>query len=264
MTAVQHHVSRATIAGLPEEPLFPEGARAALSLSLDDARDSQLDVGLPVLDAHGVRATFYVLPGWVWLRRLDWRAVVEAGHEIANHTATHPCSANFEFSRTNALEDYTLGRIEAEIDRASRRIETLLGVRPETFAYPCGQSFVGRGEDRRSFVPSVARRFVAGRGYGSETSNDPERCDLAHLDAFTVDGLAADALVGLIDAAVASGRWLVMAGHDVGDGGDQTVLVDALEALCRRGAEGDVWVAPVVEVARHLRRRRGSPAVVRG
>jgi peptidoglycan/xylan/chitin deacetylase (PgdA/CDA1 family) len=246
---------------VPEEPLFPDGARAALSLSLDDARDSQLDVALPVLDAHGVRTTFYVLPARVWLRRPEWRTVVEAGHEIGNHTATHPCSANFEFSRTNALEDYTLGRIEADIDRASRRIEKLLGVRPETFAYPCGQSFVGRGEDRTSFVPVVARRFVAGRGYASETSNDPERCDLAHVDAFTVDGLGDDALVGLVDAAVASGRWVVMAGHDVGHGGEQTVRVDALEALCRRAGESDVWVAPVVEVARRLGRMRGSPGI---
>ncbi|HEX2274588.1 MAG TPA: polysaccharide deacetylase family protein [Acidimicrobiales bacterium] len=243
---------------MPEEPLFPDGARVALSLSFDDARDSQLDAALPVLEAHGVSATFYVLPARVWLRRNEWRAVAAGGHEVANHTSSHPCSANFEFSRTNALEDYSLARIEAEIDRASNRIEMLLGVRPETFAYPCGQSFVGRGENRVSFVPVVARRFVAGRGYGSETSNDPERCDLAHLDAFTVDGLGADELVGMVDAGAASGRWVVMAGHDVGERGGQTVLVDALEALCRRAGEGDVWAAPVVEVAKHLRRRVAS------
>ncbi len=244
---------------------FPGGARVALSLSFDDARDSQLDVALPVLEANGVRATFYVLPARVWQRRQDWQAVVGGGHEIANHTATHPCSGNFEFSRTNALEDYSLARIEAEIDRASHRVETMLAVRPQTFAYPCGQSFVGRGEGRTSFVPLVARRFVAGRGYGSETSNDPERCDLAHLDAFTVDGLDADDLVSMVDDAAAAGRWVVMAGHDVGDGGKQTVLVDAMEALCRRANQGDVWVAPVVEVAKHLREARTaqSPGVGR-
>ena len=38
-----------------------EGKTAALSLTFDDARLSQVDQGLPLLDAYGVKATFYVL-----------------------------------------------------------------------------------------------------------------------------------------------------------------------------------------------------------
>lgn len=237
---------------------FPDGARVAVSLTFDDARDSQLDVGLPVLDVHGVRATFFVLPARVRRRRAEWERAVEAGHEIGNHTATHPCSANFTFSRSNALEDYTVERMEAEIDRASQRIEALLGLRPDTFAYPCGQSFVGRAEGRMSYVPEVARRFLAARGYGSETSNDPASCDLAHLEAFAADGLHADRLVRLVDDAAAEGKWIILAGHDVGEGGEQTVLVDALEALCRRLADDDTWVAPVADVAGRLRSAHSS------
>lgn len=241
---------------MAERPPFPDGARVALSLTFDDARDSQLDVAAPLLDAHDVRATFYVLPEPVSRRRDEWRALVGRGHEIGNHTVTHPCSANFTFSRDNALEDCTLDDIAADIDRASDRIETLLAVRPSTFAYPCGQSFVGRGEGRTAYVPLVARRFLAARGYGSETANDPGRCDLAHLDAFAVDGLDADSLLGLVGSDQAGGRWVVMAGHDVGEGGHQTVLAGALEALCRRISRGDVWVAPVAEIAEHVARLR--------
>ena len=105
----------------------------------------------------------------------------------------------------------------------------------------------------------VTRRFLAARGYGSETSNDPRRCDFAHLDAFTIDGLDAGELVGLVDNAGATGRWVIMAGHDVGEGGEQTVLVDSLEALCHRIAQADVWVAPVAAVAKHLRPAAGTP-----
>lgn len=122
----------------------------AVSLTFDDSRDTQLDVAVPILDAFGVQATFFVLPDPVSRRRSDWQAVVRKGHEVGNHTVSHPCSANFGFSRRNALEDYSLPRIEAEIDEASGRIERLLGVRAETFAYPCGQSSVGRGEGRTS------------------------------------------------------------------------------------------------------------------
>ena len=233
---------------------LPRGARVALSLTFDDARDSQLDVAVPMLDAHGIRATFFVLPRPVSRRQSDWETVLKKGHEIGNHTVTHPCSGNFGFSRTNALEDYSLERMEAEIDEASADIERLLGVRSESFAYPCGQSFVGRGQGRTSYVPVVSRRFLAARGYGSETSNAPDRCDFAHLDAFAVDGLAPEEVVGLVDHAGATGGWVIMAGHDVGECGEQTVLVHALQALCHRVAQPDVWVAPVAEVARHLRR----------
>src|SRR5205807_7740733 len=121
---------------------FPGGARVALSLSFDDAFASQLDVAVPMLEAHGLHATFYVLPARVRRSPDRWRAVSDRGHEIGSHTATHPCSANFGLSRRNVLENYTLERIEADIDRASGRIESVLGVRPSTFAYPCGQSCV--------------------------------------------------------------------------------------------------------------------------
>ncbi len=234
---------------------FADRARVAVSLTFDDSRDSQLDAAVPILDAFGLRATFFVLPDRVWRRRSDWQAVVRHGHEVGNHTVSHPCSANFVFSRGNALEDYSLERLEAEIDEASGRIERLLGVRPETFAYPCGQSSVGRGEGRTSYVPVVARRFVAARGYGSETSNDPRRCDFAHLDAFSIDGLDAGELLGLVDHAGATGRWVIMAGHDVGERGEQTVLIDSLEALFHRIAQPDVWVAPVAAVAKYLARQ---------
>jgi peptidoglycan/xylan/chitin deacetylase (PgdA/CDA1 family) len=236
-----------------DTPPFPNRARVALSLTFDDARDSQLDVAVPLLDAYLLRATFFVLPAPASCRPSGWQAVARSGHEIGNHTVSHPCSANFGFSQTNALEDYSLERMEAEIDEASSRIDALLGVRPETFAYPCGQSFVGRGEGRTSYVPLVARRFASARAYGSETSNDPHRCDFAHLEAFTIDGLDAGGLVGLVDGDGATGRWVIMAGHDVGEGGEQTVLIDSLDALCRRVTRPDVWVAPVAEIAKYLR-----------
>ena len=41
---------------------WPEGARAAVSLSFDDARPSQVDVGLPIFDRHGVKVTFFLVP----------------------------------------------------------------------------------------------------------------------------------------------------------------------------------------------------------
>ncbi|HXW78607.1 MAG TPA: hypothetical protein VEJ84_03865, partial [Acidimicrobiales bacterium] len=43
-------------------PALFAGRRFAVSLSFDDARPSQLEVAVPILDRAGARATFYVLP----------------------------------------------------------------------------------------------------------------------------------------------------------------------------------------------------------
>ena len=41
---------------------WPEGKKMALSLSFDDARFSQVDKGIPLLNSYGVTGTFYVSP----------------------------------------------------------------------------------------------------------------------------------------------------------------------------------------------------------
>ena len=243
---------------------FPGRARAAVSVTFDDARPSQLDRGIPVLDAHGLRATFYALPRPLAKRVDDWKRVVSTGHEIGNHTMTHPCSANKDPSRPNPLEDVTLDFIVNDIARADDEIDSLLGVRPRTFAYPCGQTAVGRGELKASYVPVVARQFLAGRGYKSESANDPAVCDAALLDAFHGDGMAADELLDLVEDAIAHEQWAIFALHDVGDGGKWEIAVDQLDRFCARLADDRrVWVAPVAEVAERLTKQSGRGARLR-
>src|SRR5436309_3602498 len=147
---------------------WPDGKRAAVSLSFDDARLSQVDTGLPLFRKLGVRVTFFVQSAHVPERLAGWKQAVADGHEIGNHTVTHPCTGNFPWARQNALEEFTLARMEKEILGANAAIRESLGVTPRTFAYPCGQTFVGRGADAKSYVPLVAKHFLAGRGYHGE------------------------------------------------------------------------------------------------
>ncbi len=245
---------------------WPEGKHAAISLTFDDARPSQVDAGLPLLNRLGVKATFYLQPEGLAKRLEGWKGAVAAGHEIGNHTVSHPCTANFAFSRKNALEDYSLERIEAEMSEASRVVRRELGVSPVSFAYPCGQSFVGRGLDVRSYVPLVARDFRSGRGFLGEAANDPSLCDPAQLLAVALDGLSFDELRPVVEKAAAEGRWLILAGHDIGPGGFQTTRLDTLEALCRyaRDPARGLWLDTVDAVLGHvLRSRAVLPAPAR-
>jgi len=239
---------------------WPNGKRAALSLSFDDARLSQIDRGLPIMDAHDVKATFYVSFAPLESRLQDWRRAIANGHEIGNHTLNHPCSGNFAWSQINALEDYTLERMEAELIGANFTIHEMLGVTPTTFAYPCGQTFVGRGEQLHSYIPLVARHFAAGRGFRAEIANDVVYCDLAHLNAVDMDCVSWDYLRDWIEKTVASGGWLVLVGHNVGADGSQTVVEETLTALCEycRCEANGIWIDTVAAVGAYLHDNRNS------
>jgi peptidoglycan/xylan/chitin deacetylase (PgdA/CDA1 family) len=250
-------------APIPPGPFaWPEGKRAAVSLSFDDARASQLDAGVPLLDAYGVKATFYVSITPMQQRASEWQAVMKTGHEIGNHSMRHPCTGNFPFSKDKALEEYTFPQMAAELDQANAEIERLLNMRPVTFAYPCGQKFVGRGTETRSYVPAVAARFLAGRGWRDEGANDPAFCDLAQLMTMELDGLTWEQFKALIDQAAAKGFWLVLCGHDVRDEGRQTTRVDTLRAFCEyaQDPKNGLWVDTVANVARYVAARRAVAA----
>ena len=235
---------------------WPEGKQVAVSISFDDARPSQVDVAFPLLEDCGVKATYYVCPDNLETRLDDWRALRSAGHELGNHTVSHPCSGNFSFCRDNALEDYTLEDMEKEMLECNRRVEEACGAAPTTFAYPCGNTFVGRGEGVRSYVPLVAKHFLAGRGFPSEWHNAPAVCDLAQLNGISFDRLDFKTVLALIDKARADGGWLVLAGHDAGDqDARQVTRCDTLRALCEYALEPDhgIWLDTVAAVAEYVR-----------
>lgn len=237
---------------------WPEGKRVALSLSFDDGRTSQVEGGTALLDRHGVKATFYVTPSAVEQRLDGWKRAVAAGHEIANHSLNHPCSGNFTWSRNKALEDHTLQSIEHEMTEANRRIGELLGVTPESFAYPCGQTFVGRGTNTQSYVPIAARLFVTARGWLDEAPNDPAYVDFAQLTGMESDGKDFEEILPIIESASKTGQWVVLAGHDMREAGGQTTrlsMLERLSAYVMNPANG-VWVAPVGTVARYVRDQR--------
>lgn len=239
----------------PAPFVWPQGRRAALSLTWDDARASQLTTGLPILNAHQIRSTFYILPDAVVPHLDEWRRVAGQGHEMGNHTVTHPCSGNHPLFRDRALEDYTLDRMEQEIIEASRRIEASLGTTPESFAYPCAQTFVGRGADVASFVPLVAKRFVVGRGAFQSTCNDPAFCDLAQVFCPSMDERPFEYVVPLLTETLARGGWLVLVGHEIGDRGELTTPSATLEKICAFAARyrNDLWVDTVSTIGKYIR-----------
>ena len=243
-----------------EDFRWPDGKRAAISLTFDDARFSQIDRGLPILDEYNAKATFYVSISPLEKRLDEWKRAIANGHEIGNHTLRHPCSGNFSFARERALENYTLDKMRDELEAANNIIEQQLDVRPVTFAYPCGQKFVGRGRNLKSYVPVVAEGFLAGRGWMDEWSNDPGFCDMAQLMAMELDGKDFEQVKQLIDRTTANGGWLVFCGHEIGEGGHQTTLSSTLKALCEYAQDpaNGLWLDTVEAVGRYILEQRAG------
>jgi peptidoglycan-N-acetylglucosamine deacetylase len=241
---------------------WPDGKRAAISLSFDDARESQLDAGLPVLAETNTKVTFYLTASNVRRRAADWRKAAAAGHELGNHSMTHPCSGNFAWSRDRALEDFTLDQIRSELNAANRAIEDATGVRPVTFAYPCGQTFVGRGGRVASYVPLVSDTFLAGRLWLGEAPNDPAFVDLAQVLGYPMDDVDFSELEPVVSDAIARGQWLVLAGHDIGvEPGRQVTRVATLRSFAEyaRAPRRGVWVDTIANVAAYIKRASGRP-----
>jgi len=239
---------------------WPDGKKMALSLTFDDARLTQIDKGIPLLDKYGVKATFYVSPVNMKQRLEGWKKAVANGHDIGNHSLRHPCTINYGWPPEAALEYYTLRKMTEELDSASIVINDLLGIKPVSFAYPCGQTFVGKGMNLKSYIPVIASKFETGRLWLSEGANDPLNCDMAQITGMELDGKSFDQIEKLIETAAKKGQWLVLAGHEINDRGNQTSLLATIEAICRyaNNPSNGIWIDNVHNIASYINDKRGT------
>jgi hypothetical protein len=237
---------------------WPEGKQVAISLTFDDARLSQPDKGIPLLDKYGIKGTFYISPDNAKQRIEAWKKAAANGHEIGNHSVVHPCTGNFDWARDKALEDYTLEKMAAELDSANRFIKKFIGVDAISYAYPCGQTYVGRGSNLKSYIPLVASMFESGRGWLDEGPNDPAYCDFAQLTGIELDGKTFEQVMAIIESARKTGKWIVFAGHEIDDSGRQTTLLSTLGELCKYAADpaNGVWIDNVHTIVLYLKSKR--------
>ena len=239
---------------------WPEGKKMGLSLTFDDARLSQVDKGIPLLDKHGVKATFYLSPGRMEQQLDSWKKALNNGHDLGNHSLMHPCIGNYVFAKNKALEDYTLQSIRADLDSANKLIEEKLGIHPSSFAFPCGQTFIGKGLNVKSYIPVVSSMFETGRGWLGEGPNDPAFCDMSQLTGMELDGKSFEQILKLIEVSKSNGQWLILAGHEMNEAGEQTSLLATIDAICRYALNpaNGIWIDNVHNIASYVKTKRGE------
>jgi len=164
--------------GLSEVIACANGSRMAapneLAITFDDGYRGLREHAFPVLEAHGFRATCFVITDFAgklnrWdvayggrrfahLAWRDMRAWQGRGIEFASHTATHP-----RLTRMSELGVYE------ELDRSRRTMAAELGAEPAAVSYPFGA--FGEREERLALEAGYAGGFGIARGWsGSVTS----------------------------------------------------------------------------------------------
>lgn len=112
--------------------------RPAVALTFDDGPSEATPALLEALAREGVPATFFQCGANVERLPHVARAVAEAGHEIGNHSHTHPF---FHFRSARFMA--------AELARAQRAIEDATGTRPRWMRAPYGVRWFGLREAQR-------------------------------------------------------------------------------------------------------------------
>ncbi|HSZ97370.1 MAG TPA: polysaccharide deacetylase family protein [Bradyrhizobium sp.] len=228
--ALQARVSNRLSRYFCTTPFKLRNPRAMVSFTFDDFPDSAADVGVPILDRHDAKATFYVAGSQVGKWSDHWQGVAadkivelhRRGHEIACHTFSHVRATDLDATR-----------LAAEIDDNRRY---LLGLDPsiriDNFAYPYGLGSVWR-------KPQLAKTFRSSRSIIPGINSGV--VDLQYLRSTPLINHHIDEedIDRVFDALVDSNGWLIFYGHDVASepspyGCTPSLLRYATEAATKR------------------------------
>ena len=224
---------------------WPDGAKAAVVLTYDDALVSQLDHAVPVLDAAGLKGTFF-LTGIKPADAPRWRAAAAEDHELGNHTIFHACPASgnsADLSHTSNA--YTTERMLKEIEQQNLSLTALDGKPTHGFASPCGQTLAGGVDYLEALRAAKLVTYVR----GVYTSPEDLRADVGRMDPMHMpsrgfpEGVTGAQLIDFAKEAEAGGGMAVYLFHGVG--GDYLQVSDAAhrELIAWLAAHrSEIWV----------------------
>ncbi len=235
------------------------GKKCAVVLTYDDALNVHLDNVITSLDTFDIKGTFYLQGEAPVIReRMDeWRSAAENGHELGNHSLTHPCNGQGEgrswVSEEKDLSRYSVYRAVNEIRITNTLLQAIDGNTERTFAYPCGDSFI----DTINYYTQVQDEFVGARGVKSGMQKIKE-IDLNDINCYAINGNTAEYMINLVKEALKSKTLLVFLFHGVGGEHSINVSLEAHQQLIHYIAQhqNEIWNAPLVEVARYIKEKQ--------
>lgn len=232
----------------PAAARWPNGARAAVALTYDDALTSQLDIAAPALDRAGLKGTFFL--STVKREHVDrWRTLARQGHELANHSMFHPCPAGtYSEDPRYTSEAYTPAQMVREIERQEVLLTALDGRQKHGFASPCTVNTVN-GQDY--LAPLTTAGIVS---YARSMTDLPAARSSVIADPMRIAGrgfkeaVTGAELIAYAQEAVRDGGTAVYVFHGVGGDYLQTSAKAHEELLAWLRTHKEIWVAPLGEI----------------
>ncbi len=119
-----------TTANTKKLPIYcTETSKKQIALSFDAAWGDE-DTGrlIEIFEKYNINVTFFVVGDWVDKHPESVKALFDAGHEIQNHSNTHP-----------HMPTLTIEQMTDEINTCNDKIEKITGRRPTLFRAPYGE-----------------------------------------------------------------------------------------------------------------------------
>jgi len=182
-------------------------SRPMVSFCFDDAPQSAALAGADILEARGLKGTYFISMGLAGqdgpmganADAAQLGRLLEAGHEIGCHTFSHlNCGTA------------PAGAVEGEADRNLQALGALGAPPPVTFAYPYGEvSAVAKATlGKRFFLSRALHHGLIGRG-----------SDLNQAPAVGIEGPGGEAVARhWLRRALNERAWLILYSHDVREG----------------------------------------------
>jgi peptidoglycan/xylan/chitin deacetylase (PgdA/CDA1 family) len=232
-----------TLAGERPFRVLPwNGFKAAITLTYDDGDPIHLDLAIPEMNERKMRGTFFLVEKWV-RREAEWRNAAEDGHEIGNHSMTHPHATGLKPDQERA-----------EVADARKGLERIAGRPVLSFAYPFTEVTDGLRQQ-------LATNAVAARGgYGGYyMTPDPEPDWLNIPSQATLTSHPLDQYRRWVEEVLTRGAWTVLMIHAI-EGSDmwqpvpKATFLGLLDHLA--GKRKDLWIAPFLEVASYWKAQK--------
>jgi peptidoglycan/xylan/chitin deacetylase (PgdA/CDA1 family) len=240
---------------------WPQKYKAAVSLSYDDALDSQLDNAVPSLNKFKIKGTFYLVAASSTLApRLEaWRKVAQQGHELGNHTLFHQCSKSapgrdFVLAK-NDLDKISLDQMVDQVKLANTFLYMLDGKTERTMTTPCLDKKVSNGEN---YVDAISSLFVGIKNTaGTGVTENMNTLDPAYVSVTLPSNTTGKELIAIVEQAVAKGTMANFTFHGI-NGDYLTVSNQAHEELLSYlSAHKDIiWTDTFLNIMKHVRKER--------
>jgi len=180
-------------------------SQKTIALTFDDGPDPRFTPQiLDILSKAGVKATFFVIGGNAEKNPELLRRIFAEGHDIGNHTYTHP-----------NIEDVSKTQLNLEVSATERLFESVLGHQTHLFRSPYGEDSEPETQDQVRPL-----EILGAQGYVFVGMR---------IDPSDWEQPGVDAIVDAVERQAETGEGNVVLLHD--SGGDRSQTVKALPRI---------------------------------